>query len=67
MWRLRLRRAPEILLGNLRDFDARLVELGPQGFAARGGGKLGRYERAANCQAGAKQFFDRAYAFGDEK
>jgi hypothetical protein len=44
-----------------------LIQLGPQGFAARGGGKLWRYERAANRQAGAKQLFDRAYAFGDEK
>jgi hypothetical protein len=44
-----------------------LIELSPQGFATWGGNKLGRYECAANRQAGAEQLFDRAYAFGDEE
>jgi hypothetical protein len=65
--RFRLRRAAEVFFGNVRDFNARLIELSPQSFAARGRGELGRYQRATNRQAGAKQLFDRAYAFGDEK
>jgi hypothetical protein len=65
--RFRLRRAAEVFFGNVRDFNARLIELSPQRFAARGEGELGRYQRTTNREAGAKQLFDRAYAFGDEK
>jgi hypothetical protein len=65
--RFRLRRAAEVFFGNVCDFNVRLIEPSPQSFAARGGGELGRYQRATNHQAGPKQLFDRAYAFGDEK
>ena len=65
--RFRLGRAAEILLGNFRDFNARVIELFSQGFASRGGSQLRGNERAANREAGAQQLFDRAYAFGDEK
>ncbi|MEA2762868.1 MAG: hypothetical protein QOD47_2152 [Gemmatimonadaceae bacterium] len=38
-----------------------------QSFASWCGSQLGCDKSSTDCKAGAKQLFDRAYTFGDEK